>query len=228
MSRVLKFTIWHGLAASLALHSALALPFVVHDLAEPPDDSEVLVVELQGMVSDTQTEEKVAQQLPDQPQQQPQPPPPPPQEAPPPEQQEEDGTRPPEPPPQVSLPQQPVTPQARQVQDPDEQQKAQVLKNERDLEADRLRKYVKRLTKKVQAHLVYPDGGRKAGLHGNAKVSFTLAPGGEIKPGTLTIAESSGQPKLDASALATVRASAPFEPPPSEMNVAFVVGYGKK
>jgi protein TonB len=228
MSRVLKFTIWHGLAVSLVLHSALALPFVVHDLAEPPDDSEVLVVELQGMVSDTQTEEKVAQQLPDQPQQQPQPPPPPPQEAPPPEQQEEDGTRPPEPQPQVSLPQQPVTPRARQVQDPDEQQKAQTLKVERDLEADRLRQYVQRLTKKVQAHLVYPDGGRKAGLHGNAKVSFTLASGGQIKPGTLTIAESSGQPKLDASALATVRASAPFEPPPSEMNVAFVVGYGKK
>jgi protein TonB len=225
VNRALKFTIWHGLAASLALHSALALPFVVQDLAEPPDDAEVLVVELQGMISDTQVEEKVAQSSPDQaPQSTLRP-----QEAPPPDPQEDDGARLPEPAPQVSLPQRPVPPpQARQVQDPDEQQKAQILKAERDLEADRLRKYVKRLTKKVQAHLVYPDGGRKAGLHGNAKVSFTLASGGQIKPGTLTIAESSGQPKLDASALATVRASAPFEPPPSEMNVAFVVGYGKK
>jgi protein TonB len=224
MNRALKFTIWHGLAASLALHSALALPFAMQ-LSQPPDDDmPTLVIELQGVVSDTQAEEKVAQL----PEQQLQPAPPPPQEASPPEQQEEDGVRPPEPQSQVSLPQQPVTPQARQVKDPDEQQKAQILKAERDLEADRMREYVKRLTKKVQSHLVYPDEGRKVGLHGNAKVSFTLAADGQIKPGTLTIAESSGQPRLDASALATVRASAPFERPPGEMKFAFVVGYGKK
>jgi protein TonB len=224
MNRALKFTIWHGMAASLALHSALALPLVVHNLAPPPDDAEVLVVELQGMVSDTQAEEKVVQQ-PDQPQQQPQPAPPP-QEAPPPEPQESDGARPPEPQPQVSSPpQRPVPPpQARQVQDPDEQQKAQVLKAEQDLEADHLRKYVKRLTKKVQAHLVYPNEGRK----GNATVSFTLPPEGQIKPGTLAIAESSGQPKLDASALQTIRACAPFHPPPEELNVAIVVDFKRK
>jgi protein TonB len=224
MNRALKFTIWHGMAVSLALHSAVALPFVVNSLTPPPDDAEMLVVELEGEISDTQVEEKVAQAPPDQPQPQPTPP----QEEPPPEPQEDEGSKPPEPQPQISAPQPPAPPQVHQVQDPDEQQKAQILKAERDLEADRLRKYIKRLTKKVQAHLVYPSEGRGAGLHGNARVSFTLAPSGQIKPGTLAIAESSGQSKLDASALATVRASAPFEPPPSEMNVAFVVGYGKK
>ncbi|WP_416193288.1 energy transducer TonB [Nitrobacter sp. TKz-YC01] len=235
MNSALKFTIWHGMAASLALHSAVALPFIVNNLTPPPDDSEVLVVELEGEISDTQVQEKVAQAPPDQPppEQQPPPPqqtppPPPPQQAPPPEPQENDGADAPEPKPQVSAPQPPPPPQVQQVQDPDEQQKAQIIKAERDLEADRLRKYVKRLTKKVQAHLVYPDEGRKAGLHGNARVSFTLGPSGQIKPGSLAVVESSGQPKLDASALATVRASAPFEPPPSEMNVAFVVSYGKK
>lgn len=226
MHRALKFTIWHGMAASLVLHSAVALPFVVNNLTPPPDDSEVLVVELQGVVSDMQAEEKVAQPPPDQPQPPPQPQPP--QEAPPPEPQPENSASEPEPQPQIAAPQPPVPLQARQVQNPDEQQKAQILKAERDLEADRLRKYVKRLTKKVQANLVYPKEGRKAGLHGNARVSFTLAASGQIKPGTLAIVESSGQPKLDASALATVRASEPFEPPPNEMNVAFVVGYGKK
>lgn len=228
MNRALKFTIWHGMAVSLALHSAVALPFVVNSLTPPPDDAEMLVVELEGEISDTQVEEKVAQAPPNQPPPEQQPPPPPPQEEPPPEPREDEGAKPLEPQPQISAPQPPAPPQVHQVQDPDEQQKAQILKAERDLEADRLRKYVKRLTKKVQAHLVYPDEGRGAGLHGNARVSFTLAPSGQIKPGTLTIAESSGQSKLDASALATVRASAPFEPPPSEMNVAFVVGYGKK
>ncbi|OPH84013.1 energy transducer TonB [Nitrobacter vulgaris] len=227
MNRALKFTIWHGMAVSLALHSAVALPFVVNSLTPPPDDAEMLVVELEGEISDTQVEEKVAQAPPDQPPPEQQPPPPP-QEEPPPEPREDEGAKPLEPQPQISAPQPPAPPQVHQVKDPDEQQKAQILKAERDLEADRLRKYVKRLTKKVQAHLVYPNEGRGAGLHGNARVSFTLAPSGQIKPGTLAIAESSGQSKLDASALATVRASAPFEPPPSEMNVAFVVGYGKK
>lgn len=226
MKRTLTFTIWHGLAASLALHSALALLFVVTGLLPPPDDLPTLVIELQGVVSDAQAEERVAQPLPDQPQ--PQLAPPPPQEAPPPPEPEDDAAaKPPEPQPQMA-PQPQVTPQARQVQDPDEQQKAQVIRTERDPEADRLREYVKRLTKKVQANLVYPDEGRQAGLQGNATVSFTLARDGQIKPGTLTIATSSGQPKLDASALATIRACAPFKSPPREMNVAFVVGYGKK
>jgi protein TonB len=217
MNRALKFTIWHGMAASLALHSAVALPFVVNNLAPPPEDSEVLVVELQGMVSDVQAEEKVAQ-LPDQSQPSQ---PPPPQEAPPPETQEEDSTSAPEPQPQVSALQPPAPVQARHVKDPDEQQKAQMLKAERDLEADRLRKYVMRLSKKVRANLI------KSGLHGDAMVSLTVVDDGHIKPGTLRIAQSSGQPKLDASALATVRASAPFEPPPYEMNLNFNVGYGK-
>jgi hypothetical protein len=44
----------------------------------------------------------------------------------------------------------------------------------------------------------------------------------------VTNPESSDQPRLDASALATVHASAPFERPPDEMKFAFVVGYGKK
>lgn len=229
MNRTLKFTIWHGLVASLAVHSALALPFVVHQLAPPPDDLPTLVIELQGVVSEQQAEERVARQTPDQPQQQPQPAPPPPQEEPPPpEPQDEGAAKPPEVQPQVSPPPQPVSPKARKMQDPDEQQKAQILKMERDIEADRLRDYVKRLTKKIQTNLVYPDEGRKAGLHGNATVSFTLAQDGQIKPGTLAIAVSSGQPKLDASALATARTCAPFDPPPREMAVTLVVGYGKK
>jgi protein TonB len=229
MNRALKFTIWHGLAASLALHSALALPFVVNALAPPPNDLPTLVIELQGVVSDAQAEERVAQQTPDQPpppqQQQPTPPP---KQAPPPEPDEDAAARSPEPQPQIVPLQQQVPPQARQVRDPDEQQKAQVIKTERDPDADYLREYVKRLTKKVQANLVYPDEGRKAGLQGNATVSFRLAADGQIRPGTLAVTTSSGQPKLDASALATVRACAPFEPPPREITVAFVVGYGQK
>lgn len=232
LKRALKFTIWHGIAASMALHSALALPFVMHHFAPPPDDLPVLVIELQGAVADVQAEGRVAQQTPEQTQQQSQAAPPPPQQVPPrqsaPQPQEEDGSKPPAVQPQLPSPQQPVSPETRQAPIPDEQQKPQTLKTDPDLEADRLNEYVKRLSKKVQANLVYPDEGRTAGLQGNAKVSFTISGDGQIKPGTLTLVASSGQPKLDASALATARSCAPFDPPPREITIAVEVRYGRK
>ena len=48
---------------------------------------------------------------------------------------------------------------------------------------------------------------------------------GQICPETLKIAVSSGKPKLDAGALKTITASAPFDPPPREMTVSIVVEF---
>jgi protein TonB len=109
-----------------------------------------------------------------------------------------------------------------------ERQNAQKIAADRDEEADRLRDYVKVLVKKVQANLVYPDQGRRAGLHGTATVSFTILSTGQIRQETLKIVESSGQPDLDASALKTIHASVPFAPPPQEITVAIAVGFGRK
>jgi protein TonB len=80
----------------------------------------------------------------------------------------------------------------------------------------------------VQAHLVYPDDGRRAGLQGTATVSFAVLRNGQIRPETLKIVTSSGQPRLDASALKTIRASIPFDPAPKEMTVAIAVDFGRK
>ena len=66
--RKLRFTIYHGLAASIAIHSALGLPVVLYALAPPPEESPTLVVELQGLVAETQSEEKVLQETKGQPQ----------------------------------------------------------------------------------------------------------------------------------------------------------------
>lgn len=220
MNRTLTFTIWHGLIASFVLHSALAVPFVMHTLVAPVDDVP-LVIELKGMEADRQTEDKIAQQTPEQPQQ-PQAAPTPPQEAPPPAPPDDAAAKLPEDRQQVS-PQQPNPPEVPKAPSPVEREEARTLKIDRDLEAERVREYVKGLAKKAKANLVYPDGGTV--LKGNATVSFALTADGRIRPGTLAIAVSSGKPKLDSSALATIRACAPFEPPPREMTVAFVVGY---
>jgi periplasmic protein TonB len=271
----MKFTIFHGLAASLALHSALGLPVVLYSRALPTEEP-TLVIELQGVVADSQSEQKVLQEIKEEAKQNEVKPDEaattkpdeatvakPAQEAPavaemaPRNEQPvtvaENGSESPPPPPTPAQTQSPPTPTqtpsppapAAETSSPpaetkagtaglnntsgaEVQQKAQTIKTDREAEVSRLREYAKLLTKKVQANLVYPDEGRQARLQGTATVSFTILASGQIRPETLKIVASSGQPKLDESALKTIRASLPFEPPPKEMTVAIGVGFGRK
>ncbi|WP_454916870.1 TonB family protein [Xanthobacter sediminis] len=280
----MTFTLAHGLAVSLVLHGAVLLPFVVPFEKEPPKETVVLVLELQGIEAETQNARQFRQQARGAAQQAPQdaaPPEPvaqateqpvaerkeaartPPPQAPsppqPPEEMADAGTRPvPPPAPPVApsptptpspaptpLPQQaaepsPVqdsaTPAPSKVGDPgaanvvgaQEEKEARTLAQAQvQASADHLRDYVKGLTKRVQEHLVYPPSGRKAGLRGTARVAFALEANGTIRPGSLKIAESSGQPELDANALKTIEASSPFDPPPRPIAISIAVTYGR-
>jgi periplasmic protein TonB len=244
MRQKLKFTLWHGLAASLAIHSILGAPFVVHGLERPNDEAPVLVVELQGAVSDSQAVQRVLQQTRgDERQEQapaakPEPTPPPEPASPdrPPDQLADNGDQPP-PEPETTAPstakqtdEQPARPAteggANDVKGVEEQRTAQTVKQDDD--ADRLAEYIKSLSKKIESHLVYPDEGRQAALQGVTTVSFRVLGNGQIRPETLKVVASSGQPKLDAIALNTIRASVPFDPPPKEMTIAIGVAYGRK
>jgi protein TonB len=237
MSRKSRFTIWHGLAASFALHSTLGLPFVLYALAEPPDEPPTLVIELQGAIAENQVVQKVQQETkadtkpenvePEKPM------------APPPEEvvddhpvDDKEASLPPpvpeEPKPTPPAETKPDVVGTQNVTGAEERQVAQTIRNDRDEEKERLREYVRGLSKKVQANLVYPDEGRQAGLRGTATVSFTILPSGQIRPETLKVVTSSGQPKLDASALKTIRASLPFDPAPKQMTVAIAVDFGGK
>ncbi len=246
----MKFTIYYGFAASLAIHLAVVMPFIVQALAEPPEEPLPVVLELQSVVAEVQTEQKVLQETKGEVTQEDKPaktdetvtaqqtPPPQEEQT---EAAEDNGTLPPPTPPQPTPPTpQPKPEEAKPVAEPkagsagandvkgvEEQQNAQTIKTDPE-EVNRLKEYVKRLTKKVQAKLVYPDEGRSAGLHGTATVSFAILGDGQIRPETLRIIESSGQSKLDASALKTIRASIPFAPPPEEMTVAIAVVFGRK
>ncbi|HEY0218469.1 MAG TPA: TonB family protein, partial [Afipia sp.] len=229
LNRALKFTIWHGIAVSLALHSAFAVPFIVQDLMPSPDDPPLLVIDLQGVIADNQTEQKVMKQVkgaaPQQEAQTAKPAqaatpatPPPPDD--PPKDVKENGDTPAPPPPTPAQTQAQPTPDATpqsgaagyaNIKGAEEKQIAQKIRD-RETEQERINAYVKLLSKKVRANLVYPDAGRPAA----AMVSFTILSNGQIRPDSLKIAESSGQTVLDRSALETIRASAPFDPPPHE------------
>jgi protein TonB len=243
MKRTSRFTILHGLAISLALHGALCAPFVVHSLDSPPDDDPPpLVIELQGAVADSQTEQKELQQIKGEAKQEEaetpkaaEAPPPPPIDEPPPKDIVDHETELAVPPPQPAP--QPTTSAethaksgsagARNVTGTEVQQTAQIIKTDPQ-EIERLREYVKRMTKKVQANLAYPDGAQESDMHGTAMVAFIIQANGQIRADSLKIVESSGQPRLDASALKTIRASAPFDPPPRELPIAIGVTYGRK
>ncbi len=227
-----KLTLAQAYAGSLALHAALALPFVLHERATPPLEPSTLAIELQGVVADSQSEQKVQQQTRGETKQKETATPKPaaaeaaPEQEPP-KEQTDNGDLPP-PPRQASTSSPPAanqtsgSPGANDVTGAEEQKAAQRI---RDRIAETL-EYVKRLSKKVQANLVYPEEGRQAGLRGAPKVSFAILANGQISPETLKIVESSGHPKLDASALKTVRSAAPFDPPPRAMTIAIAVDFG--
>lgn len=230
-----KFTIYHGFAASFALHSALVIPFALLGLASQPEEQPVLVIELQGIVAESQTEQKVEEQTKS-------------------KASQEDVSRsaaassaaaaaanerpmddaaraenqtatPPSAPATAPTSGSAGSDNMRGVE---EWQVARRLEQDRETEVERLKEYVKLLTKKIQANLVYPEEGRRSGMQGTATVSFAILRTGQIRPETVKIVASSGQQKLDASALKTVHASTPFAPPPREMTVAIAVAFGRK
>jgi TonB family protein len=230
-----KFFVF-GFVMSLALHAACGVPFLMSDWDSRSDEPEPLVIELQGIVADTQVEHQTMQAIKgdaekrdekeaDKPPQQAVPP----QDAPdvPPQETVE-------PEKQVQPPQQassssssstaaseagdasPNTIVGKQVQ-----QNAQTIQAKQD-ENERIRDYVRRLGKKVQSSL--PAEKRRASV----TISFEIQSDGQVRRGTLKIVQSSGQPALDESASNTVLANSPFTPPPRAITVQMTVDFDRR
>ncbi|MBG0811961.1 TonB family protein [Methylosinus sp. H3A] len=225
-----RFTIYHGFAASLALHALLSLPFILSRLEPVEDDRSTLVLEMDGLVSDDQADEKVQQDTAGQTQQaaqnavQAQQPTPPSEQKP----VADDGS-----PLQANAvtvstqaPAKPEPAGSTQVNGVEEQQLARTIAHREVSEETLRRAYGKLVSKKIHGRLVYPEAGRRAAWRGVTKVSFFILAGGQIRSDSVKVVSSSGEPQLDAAAMQTVRVSAPFGPPPREMNVAIDVVFG--
>lgn len=213
-----KFTIYHGLGVSLVLHSLLGLPFVAYSLAAAPDDT-TLAIDLQSDIADVQTEQQQMQQTKavEQKEQVAKTEPTPPEDPPPPA--EDSGTPAPSPAQPETTPA-PKSGDTSNDKGADVQQQAHRIKVQ-ETEQDLINAYTRLLSKKVGAHLPEPVGRAAA-----AVVSFTVLTDGHVSG--LKIAESSGQAELDAGALKAIRTSAPFEPPPKELNLAITVDFTRK
>jgi protein TonB len=235
-----KFTIFHGLAASIAIHAVLGLPFVMSVIAAPPEEPPLLI-ELQGVAPDSLDVAEVKQSERDEKSAAPQQPRPeipnpakeqaPRQTAPSNELPMEVAAvdealfNPPQPaptPPSPAVNAPPPTFKTITAPDQDNVNGAQeyvppsrkVARVEMTDET-----YTVLLTKKVRENLAYPAEAKRARLRGVTTVSFVILSNGDIRPETLKVIKSSGEPVLDAGALNTIRASAPFPPPPREIEV---------
>jgi protein TonB len=239
-----QFTIWHGVAVSVAVHAVLGLPFIVSVVAAPPEEPPLLI-ELQGVAPDSLDVAEVKQSELDKKKAEPQQPRPDtpdpakeqsprqtaPSEEPPMEvaAAEEALHNPPQPaptPPSPAVKAPPPAPQTIAAPDdnninganeyvPPARKIAQAEMTEEE--------YGVLLMKKVRGNLAYPDEAKRARLRGVTTVSFVILSNGNLRPETLKVVKSSGQPVLDAGALNTIRASAPFPSPPREMEVTIRV-----
>jgi periplasmic protein TonB len=82
--------------------------------------------------------------------------------------------------------------------------------------------------KKIRDNRVVPDEAKRGRLQGVTTISFVILSNGDIRPEILKVVKSSGQPAPDVGGLNTIRASAPFAPPPREMAVTAGVAYGPR
>jgi protein TonB len=226
-----RFTLLHGLSISLALHGAFCLPLVLN-LSPREEEPSALVFEMDGALSDSQSDEATEQDV--------------------------KGADPtPAPAAQAATdetetkPETDVRPDGEIAQNArraaaaaseqkqasaglenaaggEEQRKAQTIDKTKGADDDLVMAYVKKLSKRIRSRLVYPSEARAAGLQGSATVAFTIAASGQIVASTVRVLVGSGQPALDASALKTVRMASPFAPPPREMSVAVAVVFSRR
>ena len=236
MNQARRFTLWHGLAVSLAMHACIVLPIAAWMLDTPraPDrSSNRLNVEIVGIVAKRQTlaqPQRIEAPLPKYakprhelkdikaaavPKE--------PASTEPHTEQMEPSTNAPE---AVRLTQTASAQRedsnlsgARAQAGADAQQPQQAIAAHDDMN-DRIAAYMAQLTKHLQSNLIYPQDAKKKKIEGTSLVSFVITESGEIQPNTLVVKRSSGNSALDASALGTVAGSAPFQKPPRELNVS--------
>ncbi|WP_221795663.1 TonB family protein [Oceanobacter mangrovi] len=246
------FTLWHGALASLSLHALVAMPWWLNLQAEESKDEQkqLLVIELDGLESLIQQQQQQLGAKPEVSQQasEANPTPPPvaatpavvaeaepvteaPLQAESPVKVEQKPPEPkPVPPTQPQLAQAAPTQQQPEQQPTDAGQKQQQVEQalkQPELSKSALQRYLALLKQSIQGNLEYPEDARRYRQTGTPVVSFRLQDNGQLEPGSLHLARSSGFPQLDQRALAAANASAPFDRPPKGMQVAIAISFAR-
>lgn len=96
------------------------------------------------------------------------------------------------------------------------------------MDIDALKRYLSALKRKLQGNIIYPKEAKTAGYKGNPTVQFRVNDDGSVDTSSITIKKSSGYTMLDANAIDAVIRSAPFEKPARAINIAVEVVFSAK
>jgi protein TonB len=236
----MRLNFYHCMAVSLLLHAAIAVPFVFMGLHKADHARHnKLAIELFGMISDRQMEEKHKGGNVPRPSPQPIPQRVARRAARPAPRQTSDRftTELAQSPVQVEKadgkehqtddetgPSAPSLPAASARAGGDAEQRQQTIGYE-NRGVNVIAEYLAKVSRRLQANLVYPEETRKRGLEGVSTVSFTITESGTIREGSLKVRKTSGYAALDSNALKSALASSPFEKPPKEMTVRIAVEF---
>jgi periplasmic protein TonB len=215
-----------SLVLSFALHVILLSSWMVYKNYHPykPEERERLTVEINGIVTNKQIEERQAVQ---------EAPTPPPQVAE--KEPEKDEPKKPKTPPiekkkvlakseeathkmEPELQKEAVRPVAPSVAPQNmDAQKQQTTANHQD-EAAVMQRYARAFKKKLHEHVVFPSEAKGKGYMGVPKVGFIINEDGSVPKESIKIIKSSGYDVLDQKAIVAVLESTPFERPPRAFN----------
>jgi len=218
------YRFYHWLSVSFVLHTGIVLPFVLLSMHAPtPDKRSKLQIDLFGMVSDRQAEQKKQQHAsPQQPRQVSKPRPSPDAykavvtESPVQVKKTEEKQKPDEQSTQPIQPMQASTGPSPGASTGAASSRDATVRTTAGQGSDRNRAYVIRLIKQVRANLVYPHEMRKSGIDAVTRIAFIITKSGNIRGDSLRVQKSSGYAVMDSNALKAARDSMPFEKPPKD------------
>lgn len=220
------FSLRNSLIISLIVHIVSVGAWIGYKNYHPykPQEKERLVVEINGILSNKQMEERealqeaptsppqIAEQVPEK--EEPKKPKTPPLEKKKVLAKSEEATHKMEPEPQkeVAKPVAPsVTPQNIEAQ------KQQTVSNTQN-DSALMQRYARAFKKKLHEHVVFPTEAKGKGYMGVPRVGFTINEDGSVPKESISIIKSSGYDVLDQKAIVAVLESTPFDKPPKAFN----------
>ena len=131
---------------------------------------------------------------------------------------------PPSPPPQEGSPPRIARENAAES---NRQSKQETIKHEK-VDVSVLKRYLARLKKALQPHIVYPDAAKDLQFFGNPTVRFSVDADGRVDPGSVSVVKSSQHAILDEYAVKAVLASSPLPKPPKPLTLQVEVAFSVK
>lgn len=104
------------------------------------------------------------------------------------------------------------------------QSRQETIKHEK-VDVSALKRYLARLKKALQPHIVYPDAAKNLQFFGNPTVRFSIDADGHVDPGSVSVVKSSQHAILDEFAIKAVLASSPLPKPPKPLTLQVEVAF---